>query len=282
MKWSFVTIVAAVLLFPIALNAQKSKRKPKNSDGQGTLFASFGLNKSWFGKSDIHFAGSGYDFTLSGVRATDDFPNFSTPQISTQVGYYVKKHYALTIGFGQMKYILSDNNSVAISGKINAGIDNVTNLSGTYLNQPVTLSSSQFHYQNVGLSYFSIGGIRTDILYKSPNDGEFILSSNVGVSFGGLHSKTDFLFGGKQNSDVNSTSGFLANASAGLRIEFFRNFYIQPTFYGGYLKQVNAHTSENEASAVVSHGLFYSSFDFSVGMLLYIRPTNDCNSCPHW
>lgn len=277
-----MALVAVFLLVSLGVDAQKNKRKPKNSTAEGTFFASVGLNKSWFGKSNIHFTGVGYDFTLSGCKASDDFSDFSTPQLSTQVGYYFKNNYALVAGFGQLKYILRDNNSVSISGNVNAGIDNVTNLSGTYINQPITLSTDRFSYQQVGLSYFTIGGMRSDVLYKPGKDGEFIVSTNFGLSIGGLYSKTDFLFAGKQDYNIHSTSGLVFNASAGLRVEFFRNFYLQPTFYGGYLKQINVHTRENELNATASHGMFYASFDISIGMLLYIRPTNDCNSCPHW
>ena len=141
-----------VLLFlPIGLFAQKSKGKSKISNGQGTLFAYWGNNRSSYTKSTIHFIGTGYDFTLKGCKATDSKTPFNPaiylnpakltlPQYNVRVGYYISKGYAIAIGFDHMKYAFSDKNEVLLSGTINPGIDTVNNWSGSYSSYPIAIA----------------------------------------------------------------------------------------------------------------------------------------------
>jgi len=285
-------LIVLLLLLPIAAQAQYKSKKPKRSDGQGTLYGYWGYNRSAYTRNDIRFVGPGYDFTLQGSQAHDNPSPFSpkvyfnpskitVPQFNARVGYYFKTHWAVSIGYDHMKYIFADGNEVLLSGTINPGVDPVTFWSGTYNNEPVTTNRDNFHYENSnGLNYLRLGLERTDNLYKV---GEWLMiSSHVGVGVGGLLSYNDFIFAGREDRVTISMSGYGLSAHAALRFEFFKHFFVQPNFSGGFMHQVNVRTRANDPNSFARHAYGFGMFDTSVGFLLYIRPTNDCQSCPIW
>ncbi len=285
-----------ILFIPIGLLAQKSKGKPKISNGQGTLFAYWGNNRSAYTKSTIHFVGEGYDFTLKGCRATDIKTPFSPsiyfnpakltlPQYNVRVGYYIRKGYAIAVGFDHMKYAFTDKNEVLLSGTINPGIDTtVNNWNGSYSSFPIVTDRNVFNYDQIkGLNYLKIEFIKTDRWYEAGKNNWFVASTNLGLGLGGILSTTNFTFAGKTNTTSSSyMSGFAFSAQAGIRLEFFKHLFIQSTFSGGFMQQIHVPTRNNEPNASAKQKFGYTSFDNALGFLLYIRPTNDCNSCPHW
>jgi hypothetical protein len=283
-------LIVLLALLPFCTQAQG--KKPKRSDGQGTLYGYWGYNRSAYTRSDIRFVGPGYDFTLQGSEAHDNPSPFSpkvyfnptkitVPQFNARVGYYFRNHWALSVGYDHMKYIFADGNKVLLSGTINPGVDPVTNWSGTYTNEPVTTNRDFFHYENSnGLNYLRLGLERTDNLYQV---GEWLMiSSHVGAALGGLLSYNDFKFAGQEDRVTISMSGYGVSAHAALRFEFFKHFFVQPNFSGGFMHQVNVKTRANDLNSFARHAYGFGMFDTSVGFLLYIRPTNNCQSCPVW
>lgn len=286
MRWIFV----AFLLTSIASFGQSGKRKPKNAYARGTMYISGGLNRAWYSNADIYFKGSGYDFNLSGVRANDNrYENnvivskstFHTDQISAKIGYNIQNGFAISLGFDRVNYSMLSGYPTLLSGTINPGVDTVTDLSGDYSNETFVADGSKFHYQNSVMSMIRLDASRIDQWYITENKA-FALSTLMGLGFGGLSSNTDFLFAGHDSQDVSTFSGFTVSGHAGIRLEFFRQFYLQGTYNGGYLKQMQVRTSDGDPNATAKSGFFYSTLDLALGVFIYVRPTNDCNSCPHW
>lgn len=283
-----------LFIFPLFLNAQLAKGKPKNSTSQGTLFGYWGNNRSSYTKSTLFFSGPGYDFSLKGSKASDkptpfSFKGYFDPtkltllQYNVRLGYYFKNHYAISVGYDHLKYVFADQNQVLLSGTINPGVDTVTNWSGTYLNESVITDRNTFHYENSnGLNYLRIEFTRSDQLYKMGKKDWLVVSSNFSAGFGGLLSYNTFVFGGKSDNATLSMSGYAISAHAGLRFEFFQHFFIQSTVSGGFMHQLHVMNRTNEPNAISKQKFGYTAFDTSIGFLLYIRPTNSCNSCPVW
>ena len=287
-----ILFLLLLMVAPLLASAQMGKRKPKRSDARGTFYGYWGYNRSYYTRSDIQFVGPGYDFTLNGSRATDNPEKFSfdsyfnpakitVPQFNTRVGYYFRNHWAVSFGYEHMKYIFADNNSVLLSGTINPGVDQVSNWSGTYNNEPVTTERDLFHYENSnGLNYLRLGIERTDNLYQIGD--WFMLSTHAGFGLGSILSFNDFRFAGQYDRVTISMSGLAYSAHAALRFEFFKHFFIQPNLSGGMMHQMHVKTRANDPNSYVKQNFGFLMFDTSAGFLLYIRPTNDCNSCPNW
>lgn len=259
-------------------------RKPKNSAGKGTMFLSVGMNNTGYSASDIQFSGIGYDFRLIQSRA-ESAPVWNNkgitglPQMNARIGYMIANHYSISLGYDRMNYLLKDGSQV-LAGEITPGLDTATNWSGSYNNASVTTNKNSFNYQNTAVNYFRLGIERTDNIYEI---GHWLMfSSQIGLGAGALYTSNDFTFAGKKDLDTRSLSGFGLNGFVGARIEFFDHFFLQANAGGGMSSQRKVRMRLNDATDFARQTYAYYMVDFSIGILLYIRPTNDCQSCPVW
>ena len=287
-----ILILFLALIFITPVFGQKKKSKTKNSYANGTLFGYWGYNRSFYTKSTIRFVGSGYDFELKGSVAKDNpsrefskyvgLTTITVPQFNGRLGYYFKDHWAISFGYDHMKYVFADNNHVNIYGNISPGVDTVTNLSGNYDGQEFITDRNTFHYENSnGLNYLRFELTRTDQWYATRTKW-FAFSTNIGLGAGGLLSFNDFTFAGRKDMVTISMSGYGASAHFGARFEFFKHVFLQANLSGGMMHQVKVKTRPNDPSAYARQFYGYGEMDAVIGFLLYIRPTNNCNSCPHW
>lgn len=266
------------------------QRKSKNSYSRGTLFVYAGYNRSFYSNSTIQFSGYGYNFKMDDVTAYDnsqkasvfDFNNIDSPQFSGRFGYYFKDHWAISIGIDQMKYVMANPNEVLISGNIEEELDQTTNLSGNYDNLMFTTNRESFHYQNTRMSSYLRLGLTRDDRWFMTRGGEFAFTSIMGLGVGGLMTSNDFNFAGRQDYSTSSLSGYGLSANLGARFEFFRHLFLQLNANGGLQHQLNVKTRSNDPSAQAKHMYGFAEVDLSLGFLFYVKPTNDCNSCPHW
>ena len=140
-------VCLSVLSFTAPLFAQENVplSEKYTAHNKGKFFFFWGGNRESYSKSDIHFKGADYDFTLYNVEADDkpkgwhvDYINpgrMTIPQTNFRMGYFVSDHYSIGIGVDHMKYVMTQNQSVAISGtypssyngnQINNGIVDLT------------------------------------------------------------------------------------------------------------------------------------------------------------
>lgn len=288
-------IFAVFLLFMVIPDTQAQstykRRKPKNAYAQGTLDFAWGYNRSGYSSSTIRFVGDNYDFRLKGVRAQDNQAPFSgkyfnpmkftVPQYNVRLGYNFKNFWNLSFGFDHMKYVIEDGQTAEIRGFVNPGADPLW--SGTFGNgQKRMLNASHFQYQNTdGLNYVRLQLSRNLAPFEFARDGNFSINWLYGVSAGALISFTDYTFEGYRTERVNSLSGYGLSIHTGLRFIFFKHFFLQANLAGGVMHQVKAKTRTVEGN-YASHIFTYGAAEGLFGLLFYIRPTNDCNSCPKW
>jgi len=288
------SIALVLLLFlPFMTDAQKGKRKV--SFAKGTIYGYWGYNRSGYTKSNMHFVGSGYDFTMKGAKAHDNPEKFDAavyfhpkkvtiPQFNARIGYYFKDNWSISVGYDHMKYLFADKNEVFLSGSIDSGVDTMNNWEGTYNSKPITTDRSTFHYENSdGLNYLRFEITRTDQWWKTGNKDWFAFSTKVGLSAGGILSFNDFRFG-TDFEDVRtiSLSGYGLSGHLGLRFEFFRHLFIQSNLGAGFHHQVKVNNRPNDPSAYTRHAYGYCDANVVIGFLVYLRGKNACDSCPTW
>ena len=291
MNKSVLFLLTLFLVFQGYSQSVYKRRKPKNSFAQGTLDFSWGYNRSAYSKSNIRFVGNQYDFRLQAVRASDNQRPFSWNyfdptqltllQYNVRVGYNLKNFWNVSLGFDHMKYVVRNGQSVNISGFVEPGIDPLW--SGTFSDgQERAVNETHFQYQNSGsLNYVRLQVSRNLAPFQYFRDGNFAINWLYGLSAGALVSFTDFNFEGYRTEQVNSISGYGLSVHTGLRFVFFKNFFLQTNFSGGLLHQVRAKTRPNLGN-FATHAFLYGAAEGLFGFLLYLRPTNDCNSCPKW
>ena len=287
-------LLVLIILMPIVASGQHGKRKPKVSVARGTLFGYYGYNRSWYSKSTIGFVGPGYEFDLKGSRATDAPIPFdpaihlnplktTLAQYNVRLGYYIRNHYAISLGYDKMKYVVDNGNPVLLSGSVNPGVDPVTNWSGDYNNESVTPDAEKFMFRHSGgMNYIRMEGTRSDQWFAIGSNQQFIFSTHVGVGLGAIMTENTFRFAGLTDVNTRGLSGFAGSLHGGIRLEFFKHFFVQSNISGGYMQQTHIRTRLNEPNAFARQKFGFFQFDTNLGFLLYIRPTNDCNSCPVW
>lgn len=288
------TVMILIALMPLLAMGQNGKRKPKNSVARGTLFGYYGYNRSWYSKSTINFIGPGYEFDLKGSKATDAPIPFdpaihlnplktTLTQYNVRVGYNVRNHFAVSVGYDKLKYVYDNEHPVLLSGTVSPGVDPVTNWNGEYTNESVSPTSDEFMYRHSGgMSYLRLEGTRSDQWFAIGSNQQFIFSTQVGGGLGAILTENSFRFAGMTDVNTKGLSGYALSLHGGLRFEFFKHVFIQTNASGGFMHQTHVRTRFNEPNAYASQKFGYFQLDANLGFLLYIRPTNDCNSCPVW
>jgi len=282
--------VILLILIALPTMAQRKRNKPKNSHARGTLDFYWGYNHSAYTKSDLQLIGEGYDFTLSKVAAEDRPEPFSSvyfnptkitiPQFNIRLGYNFWNNFNLSLGYDHMKYVIRNNQDVSINGYVTPGIDE--QWSGNYNGETVPLNDKHFHYENSdGLNYIRLQLTRVDQWYRTKKTGWFAINSLMGVSTGMVLSFNDFNFAGDFTRRTISASGYGISGHLGVRFEFWRHLFVQTNLAGGFIHQVNVKTRPTGTDHAKQR-FGYIASETVVGFLFYIRPTNDCNSCPHW
>lgn len=234
---------------------------------KGKIYFYWGGNRDSYTKSDIHFKGSNYDFTLYDVEAVDrpvgwhvDYINpakMTIPQTNFRVGYFINDHYNISIGVDHMKYVMVQNQSARISGTY----PNLYN-STVINNGVVNLSDESFltFEHTDGLNYVNTEFSRVDDISKlfSIHDTDKIqVSLTEGAGGGFLYPKTNVMLMGQERHDDFNVAGYGVSAKAGINITFFKHFFIQGELKGGYINMSNIKTTFNNSDSASQHFLFF-------------------------
>ena len=282
-------IFISFLIFLPFLGA--SQKTSKDSQAKRAMFVYWGYNRSFYTDSKISFFGPGYDFSLAGVQATDrPSPDFITyvdpstltvPQFNARIGFNFKKKWALSFGYDHMKYVIVHGPTYLLSGRINPLIDPISNWSGDYNAEPVTTDESILHYENTnGMNYIRTEISHIDKLVRASN--AFAIYSVSGLGAGLVLNYNDFTFAGEKSMTTLSMSGVGASAHIGIRFEFFRHFFLQANNSVGFLYQHRVKTRGNDPYAYARQSLGYFQSDIVLGGIFYLRPKDNCNTCPNW
>lgn len=281
-----ISILLVACFSPFLLQAQNANAK--NSTFAGNFNFSIGLGSNFYSKSNLKFSGSGYDFSLDDVALWQNSRAFSMPdfskllsnQYAISVGYNIRRGVNLSLGIDRLKYGIKPGQSVFLNGQVSSGVDTVSNLSGQYTDELINLDSARIQFgSDVGMSFVNIELNLLQNLYRTKRRN-FVVNAIYGIGVGVLHTNSTFNFGGFEENK-SSLSGFGVNGNAGLRIEFFKYFYIQPNLSASFLDQISVHTHQNASKNKVSHmtGAFNTSV--SAGLIIYLKSKKDCD-CPVW
>jgi hypothetical protein len=286
----FISLITSLLLVFSLYSQKKFSNKKKVSNAKNTLFAYWGYNRSFYTKSDIRFKGQGYDFTLSNATASDNpstdikqyvnLKSITVPQFNTRIGYYYKDQWCISLGYDHMKYLFDNNNQVMMSGVVNEGVDSLW--SGIYENRPTITNANHFHYENSnGLNYIRLELMRSLKLYQT-RDKLFAITGNFSFGSGMMLTISDFNFQQQFDRYKASISGFGFSSHLSIRFEFWRHFFIQPEFSGGWINLTKVKLRKSDPKAIAKHHFWYYQNNITIGALFYLKPKNGCMDCPNW
>jgi hypothetical protein len=245
-------------------------------NNKGKLYVFWGWNVSEYSNSNISFAGDDYNFSLGDVAATDRPTNFdpaiyfnpaliTIPQTNFKFGYFITDHLNISLGVDHMKYVMVQNQPVIINGTINrVGSD----FNGTYQNDEIVLTEDFLTFEHTdGLNYINVEIERFDDILKWFHKGNKNLEINLleGFGVGALLPKTRSYFLGGELYDDFHLSGFGLNLKVGLNVTFFKYFFIQSEFKGGYINMPDIrYTHQSSDSASEAFTFWEGNFLFGV------------------
>lgn len=234
---------------------------------KGKFYFFWGGNRESYTNSDIHFKGADYDFTLYDVAAVDkpkgwhiDYINptrMTIPQTNFRMGYFINDHYNISLGLDHMKYVMVQNQSVAITGNYPAAYNSTVINNGV-----VNLADESFltFEHTDGLNYINTEVSRVDDiskLFKIKNTDVFQISITEGVGGGILYPKTNAMLMLKERHDDFNVAGYGFSAKAGLNLTFFKHFFIQAELKGGCINMPNIKTTYDSADSASQKFMFF-------------------------
>ena len=226
-----------LFLYATYVNGQETKEgKPK-----GRFYFSWGYNKDWYSKSDIHFeskSNDDFNFTVYNVKA-EDRPSFgrilnsdlSIPQYIYRIGYSFARHpnMGIEIGFDHAKYIMLQDQVAHVKGKIHEEyVDIDTILTREFLRFEHTNGANflmlNFFWKNI---FFSSASGKHELFYIiKPGAGLVIPQSEVAI------------FNVDQNNDYH-IAGYVAGLDLELHYEFNKHFLFETGMKGVFANYLN-------------------------------------------
>ncbi|HMG16452.1 MAG TPA: hypothetical protein VK590_13435 [Saprospiraceae bacterium] len=258
------------LLFYSASCVAQDVSKYEALPQKGKFYVYWGWNRDFYAKSDIHFTGNNYDFTLLDVVGKDTQTPFSfddylnpfkatIPQTNFRLGYYFNEHYDISFGIDHMKYVMQQNQEVYVIGFIN---ESGTKYDGVYDHKLLKLTPDFLRYEHTnGLTYVNVELRRTDKLVELGKLVHFNLDLNLieGVSGGFLYPRTDATLLGNLRNNEFHVAGYGTALMLGLNIKFLKYFFIQTELKAGFINLPDVLTTNSNADRASQHFNFLQS-----------------------
>ena len=251
-------LIHFILLLTITVSFAQETQEPIKKEqytahNKGKFFIYWGGNRDSFTKSNIHFSGDDYDFTIYDVEAEDkpkgwhiDYINptrMTVPQTNFRLGYFINDHYNISIGLDHMKYVMIQDKAVNINGYY----PNQGTYGETLPNGQVLLTEDFLTFEHTdGLNYINTEFARVDDLSKLIGINKtdtFQINLLEGAGGGVLYPKTNAKLLGKERHDDFHISGYGVSAKVGLNLVFFKYFFIEAELKGGYINMNDIRTT---------------------------------------
>lgn len=240
---------------------------------KGSFYFYWGYNRGYFSRSNLHFTGPNYDFTLYGLTAKDRPTKFgwvyfnpgtiTIPQYVYRLGFHITDRIAISAGLDHMKYVVEMNQPTRISGVITPQASGV--YAGSYLNEPLILQPDLLLFEHSdGLNLMTL-----DFEYLLPLAGvwdnklKFYWNSGAGGIW--VVTRTDVrVMGDGINNDFH-VAGFTLTGKMGPRIEFKDRVFLLGEARGGYAS-LPAVLIKNAEPEIGDHNLTFLEWYIAAGV----------------
>ncbi|GHN03223.1 membrane protein [Cytophagales bacterium WSM2-2] len=238
---------------------------------RGEIYFSWGYNRDWYSKSDIHVfrndpdPSKSYDFMLFDATAHDkpDFWRYwyldrlTIPQYDMTFGYFLgnKKDIGFEISWNHLKYVVTDWQNVHMKGQIH----------GTPIDRVAPLDPDTLHLQHTnGNNYLLFNVVKRQNLINYHN----IQLSAIGkVGAGPLISYTIDTILGDNDPGYFHYHGWVAAVGIGVRATFLKYAFIQTDMQGAFANYTNTKIGHEHLGNVRHH--FYSlQWTWEAGFLI--------------
>lgn len=266
----------------VAQETTTSNPAKYTAHNKGKFYIFWGGNRESYTKSDIHFKGENYDFTVQDAIADDkpkgwhvDYVNpgrMTIPQTNFRMGYFINDHYNISIGLDHMKYVMRQDQTANVNGYVNLpSTDPGSMYNGVYNNWPINFYDHYIDYDHGtpfpfltfehtdGLNYINTEISRVDDfskLFGITNTDKFQINLTEGVGGGFLYPKTNAQILGNKRHDDFHVSGYGVSAKVGLNFTFYKYFFVQAELKGGYINMPDIRTTAITNDTASQHFMF--------------------------
>jgi hypothetical protein len=234
----------------------------------------WGWNRSTYSQSDIHFHGQDHDFTLKNVEAKDlqsdadlngVFKYFlnpgqmTIPQTNLRLAYQWDEDTAFALNLDHMKYVVTQDQAVAMSGCYKNGSSAQICKEG---NQVIADDWLNFEHTD-GLNIISLElekqrnvdwfGTRRAKVFGLVGAGVVLPKTNA----------TMHMVGQVRNDEFH-LAGWSVGAGAGVEINLWRDVFFRSAYKRGYVNLPDVLTSARGDKA--SHNFTYSELLVAIGL----------------
>jgi hypothetical protein len=244
----------------IRLSVAQDSTEPKPRK-PGEFYFSWGYNRDWYSKSDIHIyrhdadPAKSYDFWLHGAKAHDkpdmdrywDPGRLTIPQYDLTAGYFFndKRDLGIEVNWNHLKYVVTDWQMVHMSGQIH----------GNKFDMVRPLSPDTLHLQHTnGNNYLLFNLVkRKHLLVRD----KVQISAIAKVGIGPMISYTIDTILGDYDSGYFHYHGMVGAMSLGVRATFFKYLFLQTDMQGAFANYTNTKLGHDHLGRARHH--FYSS-----------------------
>ena len=244
-----------ICLLSISIISGQTPTPTQKYDKKNRFYCYWGYNRGYYTKSDLHLTGDNYDFTLHNLVAKDRQTPFSAevyfnpskltiPQCNYGIGFFLNKHYSVSLAVDHMKYIMVQDQYSTITGTI---ADTDTPYNGSFDHSSIRVKQDLLIFEHTdGLNYIVAELNRSDNLlpllskYKG---NKIAVHLTEGVGIGGLFPRTNATLLSKERHDDYHLAGYGLSVKVGLDITLFRHFYIAANLKAGFIHMPDIRTT---------------------------------------
>ena len=274
--FSFVKYFVAILLVLNVLASKGGDTQPTGKKKfawfdlhdkfyQKRIYAYWGYNRDRYTNSDINIHGKGFNFTIFDVAAHDKQAPFSAalyfgpttlsiPQYNYRVGFFIKYNIHVSFGLDHMKYVMTRNQTVRMTGYIDSSISQ--QYGGTYVNRMMVMSPDFLQLQHTN----GLNSTTLDVAWLMPIFHTKSDIVHIGWNFGTggvfMVTRTQVHFMNEYYPNYFHLSGVTGTLYTGPRIDLWKCFFFAAEVKGGYVYIPWAPFEGNDGSGVKHHFLF--------------------------
>lgn len=250
MMQHYISLSSIIIVFSFAqLHGQTNNFEAKANKGRFYMY--WGWNQELYTKSDIHFKGQNYDFTLENVVADDKESPFSVglyfnpstitiPQYNYRIGYFFKNEWSISLGMDHMKYVVRPNQTVKINGHIS---NTKTEYNGNYQDDDIVIKKGFLLLEHTdGLNYANIDVRRQGVLTSL---GKISIIGLGGLGIGAMIPRTDATLLDFDRNDEFHLAGYGMNILAGIQLKWANHFFVQSEYKFGYINMGDIRTTSS-------------------------------------
>ncbi|MGB1003995.1 MAG: hypothetical protein ACPGVC_07195 [Salibacteraceae bacterium] len=273
-------IITLVILLSVFGSSFAQKGWKQEYKRKGQFWGYWGYNVSAYTKSDISFVGQDYNFTLYDVQAADrptpfDWNTYfnpatiSIPQWNLRFGYFITDRWSLSIGTDHMKYVMPQDQYVAMEGYINVGNE----FDGAYNRQPQLLSDDFLMFEHTdGLNYASIEAEYHGNIYQF--NEKHSIDYYVGPGIGLMIPRSNVTLMGFPRYDEFHVAGWGFSGKVGAQFILWKHLTFNAEWKNGFISMQDILTTGKNPNDRAMQTFWFTEFTGTIGFILDFNKKN--------